>query len=104
MVRWISAAALVAAFTAIAPAAADEQQIAYGEYLSGECVTCHQLTGKSNGIPAIVGWEPDVFVAVFEEYRNKTRGNEAMQTIANRLKDDEIAALAAYFATQMPLH
>jgi cytochrome c len=27
----------------------------YGEYLAGECVTCHQASGHADGIPSIVG-------------------------------------------------
>ncbi len=34
-----------------------------------------------------------------EDYRQKRRDNQAMQTIAARLSDQEIAALAAYFAS-----
>ena len=83
-----------------AMALADEQQIAFGEYLAGECVSCHQLSGAANGIPPIVGWEPQRFVSALKEFRGKVRPNEAMRTIASRLEDDEIAALAAYFATR----
>jgi cytochrome c553 len=79
---------------------ADEQQIAFGEYLAGECVSCHQLSGAANGIPPIVGWEPPRFVLALKEYRAKSRPNEAMRAIASRLEDEELAALAAYFATQ----
>lgn len=83
-------------------ASADEKQIAFGEYLSGECVTCHRLTGKVDGIPAIVGWDKELFTSVFDEYRQKVRPNEAMQTIASRLTDEEVAALAIYFETIKP--
>jgi len=31
----------------------------YGEYLSGECVTCHSQTGLDRGIPAINGLDPE---------------------------------------------
>ena len=33
-----------------------------------------------------------------DDYRQKRRENPIMQTIAGRLSDQEIAALAAYFA------
>ena len=82
---------------AIGPACAAD--IAFGEYLAGECVTCHQRSGQSNGIPAIVGWPPDQFVAVLKSYKAKDRPNPVMQTIAARLGDAEMEALAAYFAT-----
>jgi cytochrome c len=73
--------------------------VALGEYLSGECVTCHRVDGKDQGIPSIVGWEQSHFVAVMHSYRDKVRDNPVMQTIAGRYGDAEVAALAAYFAT-----
>jgi cytochrome c len=71
---------------------------AFGEYLSGTCVTCHQATGKAaGGIPPIVAWPEDQFIAVMNAYRSKDRENLVMRTIAASLSDEEIAALAAYF-------
>jgi cytochrome c553 len=76
---------------------------AFGEYLSGECVTCHQLSGKAMGaIPPIVGVDGDSFVALMLAYKTKQRDNQVMQTIAAKLNDEEIAALAAYFASIKP--
>lgn len=71
-----------------------------GEYLSSMCVACHQLSGKvSGGIPAIVAWPDDQFVAVIQSYKDGTRDNETMRTISHRLSQDEIEALAAYFGS-----
>jgi cytochrome c len=71
---------------------------AYGAYLGGECVTCHQLSGASNGIPPIVGLPIDYTVQALVEYRLGVRTNDVMRLRAARLADDEIAALAAYFS------
>ncbi len=71
----------------------------FGEFLSGECTTCHRRDGGADGIPSITGWPEDGFVTVMHAYREKVRPNVTMQTIAARLDDEEIAALAAYFAT-----
>lgn len=69
----------------------------YGEYLSSECLTCHQTNGSDQGIPAITGWpEPD-FVVAMHAYKEKVRNHPVMQMMAGRLSDEEIAALAAYF-------
>ncbi len=70
----------------------------YGEYLSGECVTCHQVDGADEGIPSITGWNEDDFVTALHAYRAKHRANPAMQLVAARLSDEEIAGLAAFFA------
>jgi cytochrome c553 len=73
---------------------------AFGEYLSAECVACHQVSGRATGaIPPIVAWPDDQFVAVLKSYKKKERDNPVMQTIAARLSDEEMAALAAYFGS-----
>ncbi|MDD9738155.1 MAG: c-type cytochrome [Marinovum algicola] len=73
----------------------------YGEYLSSECTTCHQASG-SDAIPAIVGWPQEAFVVALHGYKSGQRSHPAMQMIAGRLSDEEIAALAAYFGTLAP--
>lgn len=73
---------------------------AFGEYLSAECVTCHQVTGRATGgIPPIIAWPEDQFVAVMQAYKSKERDNNVMQNMAGRLSQDEIEALAAYFGS-----
>ncbi len=72
---------------------------AFGEYLSSECTTCHQRDGSDQGIPSITGWPEEDFVAAMHAYKQKLRPHPVMQMMAGRLADDEIAALAAYFAT-----
>ena len=69
----------------------------YGEYLSGECTTCHQADGSADGIPSITYWPQEDFVVAMHAYKNKQRAHPVMQMIAGRLNDEEIAALAAYF-------
>ena len=75
---------------------------AFGEYLSSECVTCHQVSGRYEGIPPIVGWPEESFIAIMKQYRIKERANPVMQTIAGKLSEEEIAALAAYFGSLKP--
>jgi cytochrome c len=71
----------------------------YGAYLSGECTTCHQADGADTGIPSIVLWPEDDFVLAMHAYKSKRRAHPVMNMVAGRLGDEEIAALAAYFAT-----
>ena len=70
---------------------------AYGQYLSGECTTCHQIDGSAEGIPSITGWPVEDFVVAMHAYKKNIRQNPAMNMMASRLSDEEIAALAAYF-------
>ena len=70
--------------------------IGYGEYLAGECVTCHRKSGT--GIPQINGIEAETFVTIMKAYRSKELDNKVMQMMAGRLDDEQIISLAAYFA------
>ena len=65
--------------------------------VSDHCM--YELTGQYQGIPPIVAWPEETFVAVMNGYRLKLRPNAVMQTIAGKLSDEEIAALAAYFGS-----
>jgi cytochrome c553 len=94
-----SAAIAAVVASAAAGSARGEGDRAFGEYLSSECVTCHQATGRYEGIPPIVGWPDAIFITVMAEYRTRKRDNPIMQTIAGRLSQDEVAALAAYFGS-----
>lgn len=71
---------------------------AYGEYLGGECVTCHQQSGNASGIPPIRGLPADYTVQALVEYKLGIRTNDVMKLMTARLSDEEIAALASYFA------
>lgn len=71
----------------------------YGAYLSGECTTCHQISGGDDGIPSIIGWDQVDFVTALQAYKSEHRPHPVMQMMAKRLSDEEIAALAAYFET-----
>ncbi|HIC81007.1 MAG TPA: cytochrome C, partial [Kiloniellaceae bacterium] len=71
----------------------------YGEYLSSECTTCHLVDGSNQGIPSITNWPPENFVVAMHAYKQQLRPHPVMQMMAGRLSDEEIAALAAYFAS-----
>lgn len=74
---------------------------AYGEYLSAQCVTCHRApaTAHDGNIPPIVGLPSPAFVEALLAYRNGQRDNQVMRNVTSTLGDEEIAALAAYFAS-----
>lgn len=74
--------------------------VAYGEYLSSECQTCHQSSGESaTGVPPIVGWPTEDFKIALYAYKQKVRENNVMQMMAANLGDEEIASIASYFAS-----
>jgi cytochrome c553 len=93
---WSAGAVLFAAVAAAPAMAAPDVEL--GRYLSAECATCHRPAAAAGTIPTIHGREEQTLVEAIKAYRNKTRENTVMQTIAGRLTDEEIEALAAYFA------
>lgn len=99
--RWAGrrrAAVIVGLFTMCgAPASAADTEL--GRYLSSECMTCHGAAQAQGAIPDIFGMPESRFADRLKAYRDKRLDNEAMQTVAARLRDEDIAALAAYFAT-----
>ena len=72
--------------------------IGYGEYLSGECVTCHSQTGVDKGIPSINGLDAEVFATVMHAYKAGDMQHPVMEMVAGRLDGEQIASLAVYFA------
>lgn len=98
----VAAAATFALLPLASRTAAAAGDRALGEYLSSECVTCHQISGRYQGIPPIVGWPEPSFIEIMNEYRDKRRSNPVMQTIAGKLSTEELAALAAYFGSVKP--
>ena len=83
----------------LGPNAFAEGDIEYGEYLSAECVTCHQTKDVDAKIPVINGMDPEGFFALMDAYRSQELDNPTMRTIAKRLTDEDIKALAAYYAS-----
>jgi len=85
-----------------AAAMALQGDTAYGEYLSTECVTCHQISGHADGIPSIIGWPKNAFIRALFEYKTNVRSHQVMKNMTTNLGNEEIAALAAYFGSIEP--
>ena len=72
-----------------------------GDVEYGACASCHRSGAAADEpIPSIEGWDEATFVTVMQSFRRKERDNVAMQTIAAALDDEQMAALAAYFAAR----
>ena len=79
------------------------QDIAYGEYLAGECASCHSATVASgSNVPVIHGADADYLVRALLEYKTGVRENTTMKSVVEALGDEEIAVLAYYLATVNP--
>lgn len=89
---------------------ANSDQIARGEALSKQayCYTCHGTTGiaPSRNAPSLAGQSPSYLTKVMHEYRNKSihidNKSLGMQAILQPMSEQDISAVAAYYAAQTP--
>ena len=94
----IFSAAFFMAATGTAHAAGDAA--AGEEQAKTACAGCHGAAGEgSEDNPAIAGMEPDAFTDAVKAYQTGARPNPLKQALMSPLTDDEIANLAAYYAS-----
>ncbi len=77
---------------------ANADDLLYGEYLAGECTSCHSPSAEN--IPSLEGMEPDYFIEAMKDYASGERENQVMQNVALSLGEAELRALALWFKTQ----
>lgn len=79
--------------------AADPQRVK--EIVTGTCALCHGLEGESSSpiFPRLAAQHPNYLVKQLKDFREGRRKG-SMNAMAADLKDDEIVALAAYFAAK----
>ena len=71
-----------------------------GAALAQTCVTCHGPEGQSQGaIPSLTTLSSADMRAALQAFRAETRHSTVMHRIAKGLNEDDMAAVAAYFAT-----
>jgi cytochrome c553 len=101
--RGFTAALLAAA--AFAPAAhAVEGNPEQGRVKANTCLGCHAIPSYSNAypyyhVPKLGGQHEAYIVSALIAYRNGTRSHGTMQGNAESLSDQDIADIAAYFAS-----
>ncbi len=98
----IATAILGLAMTAPAWAGGDA---AAGKAKSAVCAACHGADGNSptSAFPKLAGQNDDYLAHSLKAYRDKSRTNAIMNGQAANLSDQDIADLAAYFASQKGL-
>ena len=77
---------------------AQKADLEFGRYLATECMTCHRSAIAGVAIPNIFGMAEPRFIVLIKAYRDKQLPNPVMQSVASRLKDEEIEALAHFFS------
>lgn len=74
--------------------------VEYGAYLAQDCSSCHQKNIDSPGIPEIAGLPTDYFISALKAYNEGVRDHSTMQMIARSLDEEQVRALAAFYASE----
>jgi cytochrome c553 len=94
---WIAAVVALLGAVGNAQAAGDVQA---GKTKASACVACHGANGE--GIapnPALAGKTEDQLIQAMNDYKSGKRENAVMKAFASPLNDQDIANLAAYYAS-----
>lgn len=96
------ASALMMALTFFAATgAAQAGDVAAGKAKSSTCVACHGANGISNNpmYPNLAGQKEQYIVKQMKAFRDGQRQDPVMTAMAKPLSDEDIANLAAYYAS-----
>ena len=99
MNRTLLTVVVVASFGAAATAQA-AGDVAAGKTKAAACAGCHGANGQ--GVPpnpALAGKPEDQFVEALKDYKSGKRNNAVMKAFAAQLNDQDMANLAAYYAS-----
>jgi cytochrome c553 len=71
-----------------------------GKAKANTCATCHGAKGEGKSPnPALAGKSEDQFVQALKDYKSGKRTNAVMKTFATPLSEQDMANLAAYYAS-----
>jgi len=77
-----------------------EGDAAAGEALAASCAGCHGPSGEGvDPNPPIAGWDIELFKSSMQAYKSGEKEDPMMAMFVQTLSDEDIANLAAYYAS-----
>jgi cytochrome c553 len=74
-----------------------------GRNLAATCAICHGTNGSNSGaLPNLAGQPRDALARQMRDFREGKRAATIMHQIAKGYTEQQVDAMAAYFATQKP--
>lgn len=96
-----SLVSLAIGLSVITCAAYAEGDAAKGQQKAVGCAGCHGPAGEGLGTnPKLAGLDPTYFVEQLKKFKSGERDNAMMKMTAQNLSDDDMANLAAYYASK----
>lgn len=72
-----------------------------GRNIAANCANCHGTNGRSvGGMPALAGQSKDYIARQMREFRDGKRPATIMHQLSKGYTEEQIDAIAAYFAVQ----
>ncbi len=98
---WRRVACVAAVITLSATSALAAGDVAAGRRKAVACQTCHGLDGLSKipDAPNLAGQPEAYLVKAIDDFRQGARRNDMMSLVVERLQDQDVADLAAYYAS-----
>jgi len=92
----------IAALLLAATGAVHAQDANLGRNLAATCANCHGTNGQVRGdvVKPLAGVPADKIVAAFNDFKSGALPATIMHQIARGFSDDQVKAIAAYFAAQ----
>ena len=99
MKRTLLIAGVIASF-GLAGTAQAGGDIQAGKAKAGPCAACHGANGEGKAPnPTLAGKPEDQVIQALKDYKSGKRNNAVMKTFASPLSEQDMANLAAYYAS-----
>jgi len=99
MKRTLMVAGIIAAL-GVAGTAQAGGDAAAGKAKAATCAGCHGANGEGVGSnPPLAGTAEGKFIQAMKDYKSGKRPNPIMKTFAGQVNDQDVANLAAYYAS-----
>jgi cytochrome c553 len=102
----LAASAVLLVVVISQPVIAQDNKAAASDAPVSMCIGCHAIPGYQASfpvvyrVPKIGGQSPQYIEAALKAYRQGARSHPSMRAVARGLTDQQIAALAAYYAAR----
>lgn len=73
---------------------------AAGKAKSDDCAECHGANGEGTEGPRLAGKSEAELVQAMQDYKSGKRSDAVMKALLSKLSDQDLADLAAYYASQ----
>ena len=70
-------------------------------YMAANCANCHGTNGNSvGGMESLAGYDRDKFISVMKAFKSGEKPATIMHQLSQGYTDEQVAAMADFFASQ----